>query len=583
MKNSLECPAKAEHFEKPQKAGSSTKIERKHFVTNRSLDFLNLKELTKQIGHAPSDWPLVCTKELIDNALDACEEAGTSPEISVSIDDDEITVQDNGPGIPPHVIDSVVDFDVRISSRSEVINPSRGAQGNALKTLVAMPFVLSGHGKVIIESQGTRHEIRIQIDHIRAEPIVIHDKSESNVKDGTKFTVEWPDSASWLENQNDQVLQNDKSDSDSASWLLEDAKSRILQIAQEYCAFNSHLSLSVRCDSKNLTIKPTNTEWKKWLPSYPSDPHWYAVADMKRIISANIRRNPDMPLRELVAEFSGLSSSAKQMRVAAVSGLLRARLSDFATEKNELDSGKIESLLSAMKAEASPIKPVSLGVIGRDHLEATFALSDSERESFKYKKILGTSNGLPWIVETCFAYTPKSNMGNGRIITGINWSPGIQNPFRQLGAVSLDTVLTEQKVDLEEPIVFFLHVVCPKISHADHGKSSVNLDDEQVDAIVNAVQSVTKIWCQQVKAEERDAQAFNRRSALFSRKTIAFSDVASEILPGAYDHASGGGKPTVERSRRGLERVYCADDSEAGVVRDPVQMEPFSFFFHMFA
>ncbi len=108
------------------------------------LDFLSEKELTAQIGHAKTAWPLVALKELVDNALDACEEAGTAPEIEVMVDDAGIVVTDNGPGIEPAVVEAVLDFSTRVSSREAYVAPDRGAQGNALKTMVAVPFVLDG-------------------------------------------------------------------------------------------------------------------------------------------------------------------------------------------------------------------------------------------------------------------------------------------------------------------------------------------------------------------------------------------------------------------------------------------------------
>lgn len=52
----------------------ANQIERRHFSTSRELDFLSQKELVAQTGHQIREWPLVILKELVDNALDACEE-----------------------------------------------------------------------------------------------------------------------------------------------------------------------------------------------------------------------------------------------------------------------------------------------------------------------------------------------------------------------------------------------------------------------------------------------------------------------------------------------------------------------------
>ena len=144
------------------------KLERTTFRTSRLMDFCSEKELTAQTGHQPEAWPLVVLKELIDNALDACEEAGVAPEVSVKVDDTGITVTDNGPGIPETVIEDILDFSIKVSSREAYIAPDRGAQGNAWKTLIAMPFVLDGEfGAVEIATSGVRHRIEFRVDTIR--------------------------------------------------------------------------------------------------------------------------------------------------------------------------------------------------------------------------------------------------------------------------------------------------------------------------------------------------------------------------------------------------------------------------------
>jgi DNA topoisomerase VI subunit B len=117
-------------------------LERVTFRTSRLLDFLSRKELIAQTGHSEEQWPLVVVKELVDNALDACEEAGVAPVVNVSVDEDGIEVSDNGPGLPAETLAGVLDFSVRVSSREAYVAPDRGAQGNALKTIIAMPFVL---------------------------------------------------------------------------------------------------------------------------------------------------------------------------------------------------------------------------------------------------------------------------------------------------------------------------------------------------------------------------------------------------------------------------------------------------------
>jgi DNA topoisomerase VI subunit B len=173
--------------------------QRATFTTSRLLEFTSRKELELQTGQPAALWPLVALKELIDNSLDACEEAGIAPQLTVAIDSAKttITVADNGPGIPATTVASILDFSSRTSSREAYASPTRGAQGNALKTVVAMPFAL-GDGEeavTIIEACGIRHTIRLRVNVVQQCPEVTHEQERIRKKTGTSVTVYWPLSA----------------------------------------------------------------------------------------------------------------------------------------------------------------------------------------------------------------------------------------------------------------------------------------------------------------------------------------------------------------------------------------------------
>jgi hypothetical protein len=103
------------------------KLTRVAFKVSRLMEFCSVRELQSQTGHSIGDWPLVVAKELIDNALDACEEAEVAPDITVIVDQDTIVVQDNGDGIAGETIESVLDYTIRVSSREAYLSPTRGA------------------------------------------------------------------------------------------------------------------------------------------------------------------------------------------------------------------------------------------------------------------------------------------------------------------------------------------------------------------------------------------------------------------------------------------------------------------------
>ena len=95
------------------------------------------------------------------------------PEIEVQVEPGAITVVDNGPGMPPETVTDILDFSSRVSSREAYVAPDRGAQGNALKTILAMPFVLDGDaGRVEICARGLRHQIEFAVDALRQAPVI---------------------------------------------------------------------------------------------------------------------------------------------------------------------------------------------------------------------------------------------------------------------------------------------------------------------------------------------------------------------------------------------------------------------------
>jgi DNA topoisomerase VI subunit B len=173
----------------------SRELRRELFETTRQLEYFSEKELSMQLGAAPARWGVVLIKELVDNALDACETAGTPPEISVTLTADGFTVVDNGPGMPTALIERSLDYDVRVSDKTHYISPSRGQLGNALKCLWAAPYAIDpdqpGHVEVV--SRSVQHRIRVMVDRIAQLPRLAHHEAEAPIcRNGTVITISAP-------------------------------------------------------------------------------------------------------------------------------------------------------------------------------------------------------------------------------------------------------------------------------------------------------------------------------------------------------------------------------------------------------
>ena len=183
----------------PAGQGKRTELKRQVFTTSREMEYFSESELTTQTGYPKEQWwPGVVVKELLDNSLDACEQAGVVPVISVDFRGQSVVVSDNGPGIASEVVHKILDFSTRTSDKQAYVSPTRGAQGNALKTLLAIPYVLSGGktGRIEIESQGVRHTISVSTDHIARRPRIERGTEEIVRTDGTSILLKL-DSASY--------------------------------------------------------------------------------------------------------------------------------------------------------------------------------------------------------------------------------------------------------------------------------------------------------------------------------------------------------------------------------------------------
>jgi DNA topoisomerase VI subunit B len=445
-------------------------LKRTTFKTSRLLEFCSTRELTNLVGHDPDEWPLVVLKELVDNGLDAAEEAGVAPfiEIAVSTADRSISVTDNGPGFPARTVASILDFSARTSSKEAYCSPTRGQQGHALSTILAMPFALAqgdeAPGYIVIEANGLRHEITLRYDQIRRVPTPKHERSPSSVKTGTRFAVHWPV---------------------SSTLRLTQAEARFLQIADGYAWLNPHMGLKVTWDGEvQLDVKAFDAAWKKWLPSDPTSPHWYDHARFERRVAAQIAhdldRKKDTLVREFIVEFRGLSGTARQKAVLDKVGGARVPLSSLYGDDG-FNKTRIAKLLAAIRAETKLVQPKQLGLIGSTSLAWRFmeAGADVGGRNFHYRCIEAENDGRPCLVET--AFVPCKQITRRRLVVGVNWSPSISgNPFKAIGAGgdSLDSLLASLRVQHHDKAILVVHVACPTVQYIDRGKAAMTVGGE---------------------------------------------------------------------------------------------------------
>jgi hypothetical protein len=261
-------------------------------------------------------------------------------------------------------------------------------------------------------------------------------------------------------------------------------------LVEGFAVFNPHATITLDWFGQKTTWEATDPTWQKWKPHQPTSPHWYEQRHLERLIGAYITHEreveTDRLVSEFIAEFDGLTRSGKRTKVLTEAGLKRARLSDLVKEER-LDGERIALLLDAMKAHTRPVNPKRLGLIGEQHLKRRLLEMGVKPESFSYEKELSkpkstksqtSSPDVPHVLEAAFGYL--GGQGARRIYTGANWSATIKNPFRAFGASGegLDTLLAKLFVSRVEPVVYVLHLACPRVEYTDRGKSALVIGGE---------------------------------------------------------------------------------------------------------
>jgi DNA topoisomerase VI subunit B len=151
---------------------------------------------------------LTCVKEAVDNALDACEEAGILPDVTVKLEvvadggspppasqatRFRITIGDNGPGIVKQQIPKIF-AKLLYGSKFHRMRMSRGQQGIGISAAGMYAQITTGKPVKIISRTGARaaaHYFEVQIDTKSNEPRIFENRRvEWEQPQGTQVALE---------------------------------------------------------------------------------------------------------------------------------------------------------------------------------------------------------------------------------------------------------------------------------------------------------------------------------------------------------------------------------------------------------
>jgi hypothetical protein len=399
-------------------------LEREYFTVSQENKYFTSDNLSKMIGQGSNQWRHAALKEMIDNALDAAESVypTIAPHIQIEFTETEngliLSVADNGSGIAPEHIPNIFNLTANSSTKLFYRAPTRGAMGNALKTLIGIPVALGEErGRLEIESCGWRHSV--QAWPTPAGTIKKDFQQTAIETTGTRFTVNIPGPLEcfyW----------------EPARWII------------TYGLFNPHATLQIRKidpiwpaheeidegmraykDFSDLSLPATVAfpdPWRKFLPTDPTPAHWYSVAEFKTLVYAKADRNPNQTIGNFIQEFKNLSRVWRKVSKAVAVKTLGELI-------NTPD--QIHELHRALLDTTTPPKPEVLGRVGPAHFRQRFddhftIVQDAKgKDRYWYRHQWGIVDERPYLVEVAIAQTEQP----GDIFYGLNYSVPFADPL----------------------------------------------------------------------------------------------------------------------------------------------------------
>ncbi len=251
-----------------------------------------------------------------------------------------------------------------------------------------------------------------------------------------------------------------------------------------------------------------------------------------------------MPLREFVRQFHGLSSTAKAKAVCdQFPGIERLR-------HLESQEKRVAVLLKAMRAEAAPPSPRTLGCVGKEHFEKRFQEWYGVKR-FWYRRIAESYQGLPFVVEIAVANTNLP----GRVFHGVNFSQTFEDPLAgtplyssEIRAYGLGSFLEQahahpDRTGRTHTAVAF-HLICPSPEFLDRGKTRLKVPGPIAEAIADRLWLASKTLYEEEERRKKNAakQAradANRERASQSERACSLKGAVFQVLPDALAEASG--------------------------------------------
>jgi hypothetical protein len=465
----------------------------KGFSFNREFDFVRPDGLRRATGRPPHEWDIYIVKELIDNALDADDaqwqdDPSKPPCLTVRIEYIRVpkrrshqlfvSVSNRAP-FPIAQLSGIFATKRYTSNKAFLKGLTRGSLGNALKTLLGIPYALRQRvasdwapdlNPLALYCDGKKYLPRYIVNSTAQTIQFSCSTEQGKVMTGTEIGI----GVDHFEQEMPRMLAD------------------IEHLAEQYHLCNPHawFSWTVEIDEQ------------LWEMTYPADPdwagkfrglapvQWYSQAAFQDLLGALCRTRSSetgdgtLSLEDIMRRFAGNASAAH------ASELDRARVATIVTDfgQTNLSESDVEGpvatrLYFALCKHSSRFESVKLGAIGESHIRTALARTLPCADAVLYDQITddGSDPSAPFVIEAAVVGLEGSKR---QMLTAINYTPTYGDPFlsRWLTApikadeavLGLRGLLDAYEIHEDSPVALFLHLICPNIEHHEFSKTEID-------------------------------------------------------------------------------------------------------------
>ncbi len=398
-------------------------------------------------------------RELVENSLDACDAHGIRPLVYVSLkrlggDELEMTIADNGIGVPPRYIGDA--FGRVFFGSKYTIRQSRGTFGLGGKMAILYGQLTTGEPVNVATSIGSDiHLVKLSID-VRLNQPIIHQKRairNPNTYRGTTISLRF---------KGDYVS----------------ARSRIIKYLRMTRIALPYASIVFFDPDNNVFIAPAVTDV---LPKPPdeSKPHPYGVdiIKVKEMIDSSKR---DVTLLKFLQKFSRIGVTTA-LKFSAWLGI------DHNRSVKKLTDDEVKKIVEGFRSftflppDGSSLSPLGEATI-RTGLSSEYKpefISVTTRPPSAYE-------GFSFIVEAALAYgggiQPASNLSEVQLLRFANKIPLIYDTSNDVAMKVVEEDIDWSNYGLDprmDPLLIFVHIAATKVPFKTAGKEYV-ADREEV-------------------------------------------------------------------------------------------------------